>query len=214
MHKLQRGAAPTCLAHYQHGRDDWSQVSSADKAAIWRELDDMQGKRCAYCEADISNTNNKHIEHFRQRGRFPQGTFDWSNLFGSCSREESCGKHKDQCGAYNPADIVKPDVDDPEQFFVFVSDGAIAIRQGLSPQDQHRASETLRVFNLNDQNGPLRWMRHRAVAGYTQTAEELHEWAAVLDQTEWLSYLQSELTATSHLPFATAIKHVLLSQKP
>jgi uncharacterized protein (TIGR02646 family) len=198
------------LAQYQHGRDDWSQVSLTDKTAIWRELDNMQGARCAYCEADISNTG-KHLEHFQQRSRFPQGTFDWSNLFGSCNREQSCGKHKDRCGPYNPADIVKPDVDDPERFFVFVSDGTIAVRQGLSPQDQHRARETLRIFNLDDQHGPLRWMRQRAAAGYSQITETL---ATELEPSEWLSYQQTELAATSHLPFATAIKHVLLRQKP
>ncbi|GHU08745.1 hypothetical protein AGMMS50225_07950 [Betaproteobacteria bacterium] len=210
MHKLERGDAPTCLRHYQHGRDGWSQVSPADKTAIWRELDDMQGARCAYCEADISNPDNKHIEHFQQRRRFPQGTFDWNNLFGSCSREDSCGKHKDRCGAYTPEDIVKPDVDDPEHFFVFVSDGTIAIRHGLNPQDQQRARETLRVFNLNNQSGPLRYMRQQAVAGYIQATKEWSELAVECDQSEWLPLLKEELAAIAHLPFATVIKHVLL----
>lgn len=209
MHHLQRGAAPNCLATFQHGANKWDAVTPEDKTAIWHELDFMQGGRCAYCEADISHTD-KHIEHFQQRSRFPQGMFDWNNLFGSCNREHSCGKHKDRCGAYDPTDLVKPDVDDPERFFVFVSDGTIAVRQGLSIQDQQCARETLRIFNLDAQHGPLRRMRQQAAAGYIQTGDELRALAAEFDESDWLPLLQSELAVVAHLPFATAIKHALL----
>lgn len=211
MHKLQRGRSPACLAHYQHGRNIWSDMTPDRKSAIWTELEAMQGQRCAYCEADISN-DQKHIEHFRQCSRYPQGTFDWNNLFGSCNREDTCGKHKDRCGQYNPADLIKPDVDDPECFFIFVSDGTIAVRHGLNAQDHHRAAETLRIFNLDARHGPLRRMRQQAVAGYLRTGEELWELATECPREEWQSLLDSELGATAHLPFATAIKHVLTRQ--
>jgi uncharacterized protein (TIGR02646 family) len=52
----------------------------------------MQGQRCAYCECDISIAD-KHIEHFVQRSRDVRKTFEWSNLFGSCKRSDSCGDH-------------------------------------------------------------------------------------------------------------------------
>jgi len=211
MHKLQRGNAPVCLGKYQHGRDNWSAVTPDEKASMWTALEAMQGQRCGYCEADISHSQ-KHIEHFRQKGRDPTVTFLWSNLFGSCNREDSCGRHKDQCGTYNPADLIKPDADHPENFFVFVSDGTIAVRQDLSLQDQHRATETLRIFNLNAKHGPLRRMRQQAVAGYIQTGEELCALAAEYPPEDWQSLLDSELNATAHLPFATAIKHVLTRQ--
>lgn len=211
MHKLQRGQSSACLAHYQHGRNSWSDIPPDEKSAIWTELEAMQGQRCAYCEADISN-DHKHIEHFRQRSRYLQGTFDWNNLFGSCNRKDTCGKHKDGCGLYNPADLLKPDVDDPEIFFIFVSDGTIAVRHGLNAQDQHRAEETLRIFNLDAQHGPLRSMRQQAVAGYLQTGEALWALASEYPPEDWEPILEGELLATSHLPFATAIKHMLTQQ--
>lgn len=211
MHKLQRGRSPSCLANYQHGHNTWSDVTPERKSAIWTELEAMQGQRCAYCEADISN-GYKHIEHFRQRSQYPSGTFEWNNLFGSCNREDTCGKHKDRCGPYNPVDLIKPDVDDPECFFIFVSDGTIAVRDTLNAQDQHRAAETLRIFNLDARNGPLRRMRQQAAAGYLKTGEELWELAAEYSQEEWQPLLDSELLATSNLPFATTIKHVLTRQ--
>ena len=39
MHRLQRGAAPTCLARFNHTRDQWSAVTVYQKREIWIELD-------------------------------------------------------------------------------------------------------------------------------------------------------------------------------
>lgn len=211
MHKLYRGTAPTCLSSYRHGIQNWNDVSDTDKGLIWNNLDTMQGNRCAYCEADLSN-GNKHIEHFVQRSRNQSLTFDWSNLFGSCNREDSCGKHKDKCGLYNPAHLIKPDIDDPEDFFVFVQDGTISIRKDLSLDNKHRASETLRIFNLDATSGPLRRMRQQAAAGYIQTAEEIYALAAEWPEEEWLPLLEEEINNTANLAFATAIKHTLTRQ--
>ncbi len=211
MHKLQRGIAPACLANYQHGRDTWGVFTLDDKTDIWNGLEAMQGPLCAYCEAAISN-GKKHIEHFRQKGRDPTVTFLWSNLFGSCNREESCGKHKDnRCDVYPPAVLIKPDVEDPEHYFIFAPNGSISPRKNLSPADHHRAAETIRIFNLD---GTLRQIRFREVAGYVQTAEEFAEMANEFPEADWLPLLQQELAATAQLPFATAIKHVLTRQSP
>jgi uncharacterized protein (TIGR02646 family) len=208
MHELQRGVAPACLAKFQHVRDNWNGVTSLDKLEIWKELDAMQGERCAYCEAAIKN-GNRHIEHFRQKGRDPTATFLWPNLFGSCNREDSCGKHKDRCGTYPPADLIKPDVEDPERFLVFAPDGSVSSRKRLSPDDHRRAEATIRIFNLG---GPLNQIRRTEVAGYIQTAEAFAEMAQAFAEEEWLPLLQEEVRNTAHLPFATAIKHVLTRQ--
>lgn len=209
MHKLQRGAAPACLSHYQHGRDNWGAVSRDDKVEIWLALEAMQSQRCAYCEAAIAE-GNRHIEHFVQKGRDPRVTFQWGNLFGSCNREDTCGKYKDHCaGAYNPADLLKPDVDDPDHYFVFVADGTIQLRAGLNDADRQRASETLRVFNLDAQHGALRHMRQRETAGYVPIAEELWALLDEFSEDEWQQLLDDELAATAHLPFVSAIRQTL-----
>jgi len=213
MHRLQRGAAPHCLGKYDYRHDTWNGMTPSPdaKAGIWVALDAMQGERCAYCEADIAGSSDRHIEHFRQRSRYPQGTFQWQNLFGSCNRVNSCGKHKDSCGDYDHQDLIKPDEEDPDDFFVFVSDGTIKVRSGLDAHNNLRATETLRIFNLDAENGPLRHMRKRAVAGYLQTAEKIRELAQVLPPEDWMPFLHAELAATDHLPFATTIRHALLA---
>lgn len=211
MHRLHHDPAPPAgLGHYRHGQHAWSNTCPTpdERKAIWDKLDAMQGERCAYCEGPMG-IGNRHIEHFRQRDRYPQGTFDWPNLFGSCNRLGTCGDHKDKCGHYPHADLIKPDAEDPEAFLVFTPTGAIRPRAGLSPHDQHRAKETIRILGLD---GALNQIRRAEVSGYIQTAEVFAEMAESFSEEEWLPLLQEEIQNIAHLPFATAIKHVLTRQ--
>lgn len=209
MHFLVRSAAPACLSRFQNGRDNWDAITEADRREIWQQLNEMQGQLCAYCENDISGSSKKrHIEHFRQRSRYPQGTFDWSNLFGSCMQAKSCGRHKDKC-AYQPEDIIKPDRDNPEAFLQFLSDGKIVPRKGLSANDLHKAQETLRVFNLDHDHGPLRDIRKNTLNRYKYKFDEIQELADICDPIELTAYIQSEIDAVAGQPFKTAIKHYL-----
>jgi len=208
MHQLQRGQAPICLKNFKHGANNWDDVTHSDKTAIWSALEGMQGRRCAYCEGPISE-GNRHIEHFHQKGRDPTLTFAWDNLFGSCNRKESCGKHKDRCAPYPPTIPIKPDIEDPERYLVFSPDGSISPRKNISATEQHRATQTIRLFNLDQ---PLQQTRRREIAGYIQTAEAFAEMAQHFPENEWMPLLQQEIAATAHLPYATAIKHVLTRQ--
>lgn len=210
MRQLQRGQAPGCLKNYKHGANNWADVTPADKADIWIALEAMQGQRCAYCEGPTSK-DNRHIEHFRQKAAhiYPQGAFLWSNLFGSCSRKDSCGTHKDNSLPYDGLSLIKPDIEDPERFLVFAPDGGVSPRANLSQEENLRAKETIRIFNLD---GPLRQIRRREIEGYIQTAEEFANLATQFPETEWMPLLQEEITNTAHLPYATAIKHILTRQ--
>ncbi|WP_444935854.1 retron Ec78 anti-phage system effector HNH endonuclease PtuB [Microbulbifer sp. JMSA004] len=212
MHKLNRPIPPACLSQYQHGRDNWHQVTQAHKNEIWLKIDEMQNGRCAYCEATIRTTpgeRNAHLEHFRQKRTdcYPQGTFLWSNLFGSCGRDDSCGKHKDRQLPYNYQDLIKMDQDDPVDYLSFLSDGNVVPAKGLHPDQKKRAVETIRIFNLN---GSLRQIRETMLKGYIETAEEFADYAADFEEEEWLPLLEEELENIKNLPFTTAIKHVLL----
>ncbi|MDN3222535.1 retron Ec78 anti-phage system effector HNH endonuclease PtuB [Pseudomonas nunensis] len=211
MRKLVRGEGPRCLTRYKNGVDRWSLDSPTreERGQIWEYLQAVHDTRCAYCEADISN-GNAHLEHFRQRDRFPPGTFAWSNLFGSCNREASCGKFKDSCGAYDHAVLIKPDDEDPDDYFVFVSDGTISVRADIDNASRHRATETLRIFNLNAENGALRQIRREAVRPHLDTAQALMEILLENPEIEGLqAFIDEEIQKTACLPFATAIRHSL-----
>jgi uncharacterized protein (TIGR02646 family) len=206
MHKLHRGEVPSCLKrHHRISGNDWQQVSPEDRTEIWQALQDMQLGRCAYCESKIT-APEQHIEHFCPRSRFAQETFAWPNLFGSCNAQEHCGKYKDNkqhVQSYKPADLIKPDEENPEKLLLFVIDGTVAIRCDLPPEDQHRASETIRVFNLNAAS--LKNQRRQAVQGYLNFAEDQF----ALSDTEWREYIDDELQRAAREAFITAIRHIL-----
>ena len=213
MHRLHRDPqAPACLKRYQHGRDTWGMQSPtpAEREEIWVKLNTMQGHRCAYCEVGIQ-PGAQEIEHFRQRSRYPQGTFDWHNLFGACKDKGTCGDHKDKCGDYDHTLLIKPDVDDPDEFLVFDPQGGVHPKARLTPDKHRRAQETIRILNLT--GGGLPHMRRAAASGYLQQLELWADYASQFPEEDWLPIVEQELAQelaqTAHLPFATAIRHTL-----
>lgn len=211
MHLLKRSDIPSCLHRYDYGRNIWADVTSEHKEEIWLQLDVMQKYRCAYCEAELNTkkrSRKAHIEHFRQRSRYPKGTFKWSNLFGSCNRQESCGKFKDKQPLYDYKNLIKMDEEDPEYYLQFLPDGNVVPKEYLTKQEKFRADETIRLFNLN---GSLRRIRQTMVIGYLQTAEELAEIALEFGQEEYKLLLDEEIDKINDLPFSTAIKHILIT---
>ena len=210
MHKLTRNPqSPRCLSKYLYGRNNWGDLTSLDKEDIWISIHEMQGHRCAYCEAALGNREG-HIEHFYQRknGHSPQLIFHWANLFGSCYAYDSCGNHKDNLASYNSNQLIKPDVDDPEDFLVFVADdGRVQPKAGLSNDNLSRAEETIRVFNLNSPS--LCGRRAKAVGGALLTLADFQQMAEEFDAADWQPLHKEELARATAEPFCTAIRHAL-----
>lgn len=126
--------------------------SEADRTQIWEALNAMQRNVCAYCEGSLEA--GSHIEHFaKRRSSYRHLTFEWKNLFGSCSRDDCCGHYKDSSHSrysnYSLQDLIKPDVDDPWDFLVFGSDGRVSVRDGLSPAERKKGQTTIDVLNLD-----------------------------------------------------------------
>ncbi|WP_433924673.1 retron Ec78 anti-phage system effector HNH endonuclease PtuB [Vreelandella sp. 21] len=168
MKKLYRPEiGPACLNTFDHNIHVWS--SMKNKKQVWEKLEEMQDGFCCYCES-FAYKGNGHIEHFFHKGEDRNGyspykhlTFNWENLFGSCGLDggDRCGHYKDKKGQsgpgdYNPCDIIKPDLDNPEDFFEYLPTGIISVKESLSCNDKKRANETLRVLNLNSLNDPRR----------------------------------------------------------
>ena len=212
MRKLERhGNGPGWLAQCHHDTHRW-QPTNQEKDAIWAELNLMQGGRCAYCEADIRTFNNRHIEHFAARIHHRELTFTWENLFGSCVRKESCGTYKDRNETipYAWAELIKPDVHNPDQYLLFVSDGTIVPRPDLSDADLHRARETLRVFNLDANHGELRKERKKAIEPQLDSYQQIYTlWLADPDLLNLDEEMQALFDNAARLPFCTAIRHAL-----
>jgi len=219
MHQLKRNSNADiikCLENYKAGRDQWvvdnenpekSIPSGYCRKNIREELITMQVQRCAYCECNIGDKNSgqHHIEHFYERSHSPEKTFDWSNLFASCERSYSCGKNKAKHKTVND-NLIKPDEDDPEEYFLFVLDGTIKIRENLTIHKKQRAENTIKAFGLDCPS--LCETRKVLLLGYQQTIKDIIEWAEI-DLEEAQTLRETEIENTKNLPFATAIKHLL-----
>ncbi|CUZ43906.1 TIGR02646 family protein [Serratia marcescens] len=181
LHRVHPG--PDVLRKYDCKTQTWDDVSSSDKKAIWVELVKMQGKVCAYCERkiDLHKEGDKHIEHFKRKGSHKGLTFDWGNLFGSCGEKKRCGFYKDK-QEYNESDLLKADVLDPNDFFLFIYSGDVVVKPGVNAQSKKIAEVTLSVFNLNPKYGGVKAERRSALEkgmsammGYIKIAQELIE---------------------------------------
>ena len=206
MRKLDRTAvpAPSCLAEYYRQHKRWDDVMSEDKRPIREALGSMQNDLCAYCEGPLRD--DAHIEHFRRRHDAPQLTFAWKNLFLSCNEPTHCGHHKDRSGSpYDPADLVKPDEDDPDEFLFFSSAGDVRPRSGIDEAKRRRAEETIRVFNLN--HGALRALRRRALAVYQGLEPDILGALEAFEATDREQLIAAEIAATAHDPYGASIRH-------
>lgn len=209
MHQLDRtqAAVPQCLAMFAYPGQTWNDVMPEDRQEIRTSLIQMQSELCAYCECALYGDG--HIEHFRRKKSkdYPQLAFDWNNLFLSCQSADHCGHYKDRpnAPAYNPNDIIKPDVDDPDRFFHFHSSGEIRVREGLSGPDKRRAAETIRVFHLDEPT--LSWNRHRAIQQYWRNHPDIINFLMTCDAATRYEFIQEEIESTRADPHWTVIKH-------
>lgn len=121
--------------------------SSARKETI-EALMEMQGAYCAYCEDQILD-GNRHIDHFYPKSLYQEKIFDWDNLFLSCGNDHSthCGHGK---GDKDPINVIKPDRDNPVDYFAYNAGGEVIAREDISQEMQERAKNTISLLVLND----------------------------------------------------------------
>ncbi|MCK6760315.1 retron Ec78 anti-phage system effector HNH endonuclease PtuB [Enterobacter bugandensis] len=224
-HLIRQIDGPSVLNNYNYRSHNWDSLSSEDKRAIWEDLIKMQGKLCAYCEKKIDHTRAerraavRHIEHFYRKNDYKELTFEWSNLFGSCGELNRCGFYKDK-QKYDDNELIKADVHDPENYFIFFETGSIKVREGLSPQENKMAEVTLKVFNLNPEIGGVKAERRDAIHKSMTLINKYVELAAELiidgeDEEEVRSMVAEDFyNEVKERCFITAIKHAFDNRLP
>ena len=208
---------PDCLSRYNHVTDKWRSKSEpglpripseADREQLWEEFNRMQHNNCAYCEAALDARS--HIEHFAKREARPDLTFEWTNLFGSCSRQDCCGHFKDSqhsnYSSYRLQDLIKPDDENPWDYLVFGSDGRVSVRDGISSTARKKGQTTIDVLNLNAPHHiPERISRYGLISQLLPFLEELtaDEFFSICEEEihALLPYLSTYTSAAfQHLP--------------
>jgi uncharacterized protein (TIGR02646 family) len=193
---------------YQHGRDNWATLHARieDVEQVRQALQATHDRQCAYCEAALED--RWHIEHLWPKSHYPQRTFDWENLFASCMRKNTCGTHKDQGGRpYDPADLIDPGREDPDDYLFFAQDGTAQPRVGLTARRLRRAEETIRVFNLNAP--ALLYQRAQVIRTLLCSEPDVVEVLATFppeDRWAWVRELIEDYCAGC---FQTPVRHLL-----
>ncbi len=198
--------APKTLRRAQKNRRRrWEQLRGRDRRQIWVKLHEMQDHFCAYCESPLIREDS-HIEHFFPRAKYPEHTFEWENLFGSCNNTWTCGIYKDS--GRNPDDvihemIIKPDEEDPRDYFRYYKNGRIGVRGGLTDKEYHCAKATVRWFNLN--YNALTRLRARHLEPLKQLEAEFMSWYEHCEENpDLLPLLKEELWQLLEAQFNTA----------
>ena len=111
-------------------------------------LRDMTQEHCAFCDAfPFSDRSPETIEHFRPKSLFPEVAYHWVNLYYCCARcqGEKGGQWDDR--------LLSPDAPDYsfERYFFFeFTTGALRPNPQATKEDQDRARETIRIYNLDE----------------------------------------------------------------
>jgi uncharacterized protein (TIGR02646 family) len=231
MHFLDRSTegAPDCLVNWKSPEKTWDDFSGEGylckkqlRLALQRlqsrqiiddhaddEIKYLLGLRCAYCEGPIYHGG--HIEHFRRKNKnhFPHLTFEWTNLFLACGSKKHCGHYKDRPRAapYNPDDLIKPDIHNPDDYLYFYSSGDVRVRNsdGMTEAERRRGSETIRVFNLDC--GHLKGARHKALNQYLDSNTGILDALMDFEEHDRHDFITQEIEATKHDPYWTTIRH-------
>ena len=207
MKKLTRPTKPVCLDSYRHGVNLFKEVTEIDRLEIWKKFDFMQMGFCAYCECTLTG---KQIEHFKNKDKYKKDTFTWENLFGSCDDRNRCGHYKDSRKAtpYDISNKLKPDVDDANDYLIFLTNGDVVVKKDLTVCQKLRATETIRVFNL-DRNTSLVNRRKKSYLNIKDNIDALYGMLDDLDQDDWSSLLESEIDDLKRdkVEFQTAMEH-------
>jgi hypothetical protein len=144
---------------------------------VKQSLYDIYHGKCAYCESYIEATT---VEHYRPQSKYYWLRYEWSHLLPLCNachharlvprvsegsphfpiegtpvdspQQSRLEWHADSHSflAEKPL-LLNPEIDHPEQYLQFDTNGRIYPKDGLSTHHTKRAKTTIQVFNLNRQ---------------------------------------------------------------
>ncbi len=183
MIKIDRSPKPTILDRHQIswtreflGASTGARKCRAEKKYRHREIKGalvaMFHGKCAYCESKISHIDYGHIEHFRPKSRYPELTFEWTNLLLSCpicNGPEYKGNRFPEEAAGGP--LINPCDDTPDEHLEFVFDPVAMLTTVIGKTPRGEITEKLLGLNRHD----LRAYRTRIIvrlfvlASYAET---------------------------------------------
>ena len=124
------------------GKRDWATREA--KRVLRSALRGLAHGKCVYCESALEVTDYFEVEHYVAKSVAPDLAFEWTNLLPACRRCNNAKGEQDHRNA-----LLKPDEEDPEPYFWIHPDtGKLEPHPKLDETQAHRASETIRLCDL------------------------------------------------------------------
>lgn len=124
------------------GQSDWATPRA--KSVLRAALRDLAYGKCVFRESALGVTAYLEIEHYAAKTVAPELAFEWTNLLPACRLCNNAKGEQDHRGA-----LLKPDTEDPEPYFWIHPDtGKLEPHPKLDAVQSHRASETIRLCDL------------------------------------------------------------------
>lgn len=158
MRTIVKGKAPACLKEAERRGMSWEEFVKNDRDGYKQcrqQLNKEQQVVCAYSEVPLDDSRvTVHIDHFRKKSIYPELRFKWENLFAAIKDRPYGADYKDNIIDGNNhvvfyTNILSPVTPHLQNYFHYATNGVIEPSAGLSEENQHKAKETIRVFNLN-----------------------------------------------------------------
>lgn len=169
-------------------RGEWAtrDAKKTLSAALYR----LAHGKCVFCESLLGVSGHLTVEHYKAKTRYPDLTFEWTNLLPTCTL---CNEFKNDVDHGNA--LLKPDVEDPEPFFWIHPDtGRLQPHPRLNAAQEQRALRTIEICNL--QRPALctkRWEMLKGVARWLELlASPVSASTAVTEEWEFLSHPTTE----------------------
>ncbi|MCG9790715.1 TIGR02646 family protein [Vibrio mediterranei] len=122
------------------------------KRIVKKQLYNLQGKKCVYCERHFADLKDIQVEHIKPKsGRTPYKSlcFTYTNYAASCIQntqksKRTCGQNKeDKLLSIEPTNLQCND------WFTLSTSGEIRPLATSTRQQQHAASTTIGILGLN-----------------------------------------------------------------
>lgn len=154
MRHIEKGTPVVAFVEYlrKPHSPDWNSVSSEiKKACRLHIISTEQNHRSGYTERKLSNSSpSLHIDHFRKQALFPELSLDWENFIVDEHAVDYGADYKDShIKKCDYEVILNPVTDNPQDFFEYMTNGEIVVREDLPETDRCKAQRTIDLFKLN-----------------------------------------------------------------
>ena len=145
MRTIEHGDVPELFKQWrkENPNKNWNDFSGTTAYLdLRKKLIFQQEKMCCYCEVALKEDTAAHVEHLKDKHRYPKEVFNFENLMASCQHKDCCG-HKKGTGYFDS--MISPFNSTCQSRFTYTGTGK------MIPVDESDtfSAQTIELLKLN-----------------------------------------------------------------